>query len=73
RRHERADIGAYEAEVERLCAEITPANIGLALAIARLPMDVRGFGPVKDKARNEVATRREQLWAKFSTTLARAA
>jgi indolepyruvate ferredoxin oxidoreductase len=65
RRDERADIVAYEAEVERLLAELTDGNRSLALAIARLPMDVRGFGPVKDKARADVAKRRAALWAKW--------
>jgi indolepyruvate ferredoxin oxidoreductase len=65
RRHERADIAAFEAEVEALCRDVNSANIGLALAIARLPMDVRGFGPVKAKARDEVAARRAALWAKW--------
>jgi len=73
RRNERADIAAYEADVARLIADITPANIGLALAIARLPMDVRGFGPVKDKAREEVAKRRAALWAKWPGVAAQAA
>jgi indolepyruvate ferredoxin oxidoreductase len=65
RRHERADIIAYEAEVDRLLAGLHDGNRSLALAIARLPMDVRGFGPVKDKARAEVAARRAALWAKW--------
>jgi len=65
RRHERADIGAFEADIERLCADVNSANIGLALAIARLPMDVRGFGPVKAKARDEMLKRRDALWAKW--------
>ncbi len=65
RRHERADIAAFEAEVELLLNGLTDANRSLALAIARLPMDVRGFGPVKDKARSDVAARRAALWAKW--------
>jgi indolepyruvate ferredoxin oxidoreductase len=73
RRHERDDIVTYEADVARLIAEITPGNIGLALAIARLPMDVRGFGPVKDRARDEVAKRRAGLWAKWPGVAAQAA
>lgn len=73
RRTERADIAAYEAEVNRLFAQVNPANIGLALAIAKLPMDVRGFGPVKHKARGEVATRRAALWAKWPGMAAQAA
>ena len=73
RRHERADIAAFEADIDRLCTDVNPANIGLAVAIAKLPMDVRGFGPVKDKARGEVATRRTALWAKWPGLAARAA
>uniref|UniRef100_UPI00286DAAD9 DUF6537 domain-containing protein n=1 Tax=Sandarakinorhabdus sp. TaxID=1916663 RepID=UPI00286DAAD9 len=73
RRHERTDIAAYEADIERLLTDLNPANIGLALAIAKLPMDVRGFGPVKAKARDEVATRRTALWAKWPGLAAQAA
>jgi len=73
RRHERADITAFEADITRLCVDINPANIGLALAIARLPMDVRGFGPVKAKARDEMLKRREALWAKWPGVAAQAA
>jgi indolepyruvate ferredoxin oxidoreductase len=73
RRHERADIAAYEDDVQRLSAALNPANIGLATAIAKLPMDVRGFGPVKDKARGEVAARREALWAKLNGAVERVA
>jgi indolepyruvate ferredoxin oxidoreductase len=73
RRHERGDIAAYEAEIDRLLAGLTDANRSLALAIARLPMDVRGFGPVKHQAREEVAKRRAALWAKWPGEVLRAA
>jgi indolepyruvate ferredoxin oxidoreductase len=73
RRHEREDIAAFEADVERLLTTLNPANIGLATAIAKLPMDVRGFGPVKAKARDEVATRRVALWAKFDGAVTKVA
>jgi indolepyruvate ferredoxin oxidoreductase len=36
-------------------------------------MDVRGFGPVKAKARDEVAARRAALWAKWPGVAAQAA
>ncbi len=73
RREERADIAAYEAEVERLIAGLNDANIGLALAIARLPMDARGFGPVKAAQREAVAKRRTALWSQWPGEAARAA
>ena len=65
RRSERADIAAFEADVEKLLAGVTDNNIGLAIAIAQLPMDVRGFGPVKQAARASVAERRDRLWSQW--------
>lgn len=65
RRHEREDIAAYEAEIERLLAELTPERTDLAKTIAALPLDVRGFGPVKAQARSRVAAERARLWAEW--------
>ena len=65
RRLERADITAFEADVERLLAGVSDANVDLAIAIARLPIDVRGFGPVKEAARATVADRASTLWAQW--------
>jgi indolepyruvate ferredoxin oxidoreductase len=62
RRRERAALAAYEAEVARLLEGLTPANLALATEIARLPLDIRGFGPVKAAAEEAVAARREALW-----------
>ncbi|MFZ4688263.1 MAG: indolepyruvate ferredoxin oxidoreductase family protein [Polymorphobacter sp.] len=73
RREERADISAYEAEIDQLSTGLTDANIGLAIAIAKLPMDVRGFGPVKAAQRETVIKRRAALWAKWPGEAARAA
>ena len=73
RRHERADVVAFEDDVQRLCERLNPANTGLAIAIARLPLDVRGFGPVKAAARAEMLARREALWGKFETAAEKAA
>jgi indolepyruvate ferredoxin oxidoreductase len=73
RRHERADIAAYEAEVEQLCAIASPGNIGTVLAIARLPQDVRGFGPVKAAARDKVLAERARLWGQLRASPAQVA
>ncbi len=73
RRQERADITAYEAEIARLLAGIGSANLGLATAIARLPLDVRGFGPVKEAQRQAVAKRRATLWAQWEKLPVKAA
>jgi indolepyruvate ferredoxin oxidoreductase len=65
RRSERTDIAEFEAEIEKLLAGLSKDNIGLAIAIAKLPMDVRGFGPVKEAQRAAMAVRRAALWTKW--------
>ncbi|WER49515.1 indolepyruvate ferredoxin oxidoreductase family protein [Cupriavidus sp. WKF15] len=55
RREERALIAAYRDCVEALLPKLCAQNLELALEIARLPMDIRGYGHVK--ARNLAATR----------------
>ena len=62
---ERADIAAFETEIEKLLAGLSKDNIGLAIAIAKLPMDVRGFGPVKGAQRASMLMRRAALWTKW--------
>ncbi len=70
RKAERAAIPAYEAEVERLIAGLSPERLDLAVAIASLPLDVRGFGPVKEAAAHAAEARREALWARWDASLA---
>ncbi len=65
RRRERQAIGAYEAEVERLIAGLDGERLALAAKIAALPLDVRGFGPVKEAAEEAVAARRATLWQEW--------
>ena len=50
RRTERRLIGEYEAMVRELTASLTPDNHALALEIAKLPMQIRGYGHVKEKS-----------------------
>jgi indolepyruvate ferredoxin oxidoreductase len=70
---ERAAIPAYEAEVERLLAGLTGDNLALAAEIARLPLDVRGFGPVKEAGARAVEAKRAALWERWPGQAARAA
>jgi indolepyruvate ferredoxin oxidoreductase len=65
RKHERAAIDSYIGETEKLVAGLTAGNIGLATEIAKLPLDARGFGPVKEAAEKAVEARRKALWAKW--------
>ncbi|HET7671282.1 MAG TPA: indolepyruvate ferredoxin oxidoreductase family protein, partial [Burkholderiales bacterium] len=68
RRTERALIAEYEATVERLLKGLTPANHALAVQIAALPDEIRGYGHIK--ARNLAAARKKQaeLLARFDGT-----
>ncbi|HZY17107.1 MAG TPA: indolepyruvate ferredoxin oxidoreductase family protein [Ramlibacter sp.] len=58
RRTERALIGEYRASVEQILTGLSPANHGLALEIAAIPEQIKGFGHVKE--RNLAAAR--QRW-----------
>ncbi len=54
RRMERALISEFEATVAKLLPVLSTDNIDDATAIVRHYMDVRGYGPVKEQAVNEV-------------------
>jgi indolepyruvate ferredoxin oxidoreductase len=68
RRMERALIREYEETVEKLIGGLTPGNHALAVQIASLPDEMRGFGYIK--ARNVEAARKkgEHLLAQFAAT-----
>jgi indolepyruvate ferredoxin oxidoreductase len=65
RRKERALIAEYEGDIAHILQNLTPANRDAALALALLPRDIRGFGPVKDKAMAKAAADRARLRARF--------
>jgi len=62
RRMERALRSAYESSVERLCAELTAERLSLALQIAAIPEQIRGYGHVKQAAVREAKASEDQLW-----------
>ena len=65
RKMERGLRDAYLANLDRLIADLSPENHALAVEIASIPDDIRGFGHVKE-ASVEVATTREGvLWSKW--------
>ena len=57
RRMERALILEFENRVEQLLGALDAANLDLATEIVSLYMDIRGYGPVKEQAIEEVRTR----------------
>ncbi|ARE42225.1 Indolepyruvate ferredoxin oxidoreductase, alpha and beta subunit [Rhodovulum sp. P5] len=65
RRRERALIRQYEADMDEVLNVVTPDTLDTAIALAELPLTIRGFGPVKAKAEKEAAARRDELLAAF--------
>ena len=47
RKAERALVGEYRACIEELMLTLTPAKLALAVEIAAIPEEIRGYGHVK--------------------------
>ncbi len=65
RRTERALIREYEETVESLLKNLTPQNHAVAVQIASIPEEIRGFGHIKVKSIVAARKKREQLLATF--------
>ncbi len=63
RRAERALITAYERDVETILATLSPASHRLALELAKVPQEIRGFGPIKMAAIGKAKARAAELRA----------
>jgi indolepyruvate ferredoxin oxidoreductase len=61
RRTERALIGEYRASIDEVLAGLNATNHAVALDIARIPEQIKGYGHVKE--RNLAAAR--QKWAQL--------
>ncbi len=57
RRTERALIGEYQVSVEQILTSLNAGNHALALEIARLPEQIKGFGHVKERNLTAVRNR----------------
>ena len=68
RRRDRALLAGFEATLDELAQALSPANHAQAVAIAHLPLAMRGFGPVKDKAVAEALTEQRRRLAAFHDT-----
>jgi indolepyruvate ferredoxin oxidoreductase len=65
RRQERADIEEYRQLLEEILPDLGNDNYAAALQLAELPGKLRGFGHVKDRNRERLASRRNELMAEF--------
>ncbi|MFB2531075.1 indolepyruvate ferredoxin oxidoreductase family protein [Paracoccus sp. p3-h83] len=65
RRTERALIAQFEADMDEVLAKVTPDTMAIARDLALLPLDIRGYGPVKEQGVRAAARRRDDLLAAF--------
>ena len=63
RRMERALIRQYEKDLKVVLPKLSDATQDAIVALAALPLDIRGFGPVKAANEVKAAKRREELLA----------
>ncbi len=61
RKMERALIKQYEGDLAEVFDKVKPATMDAAEALAALPLEIRGYGPVKAAAQAKAAKRREEL------------
>ena len=66
RRAERALIDQYVGDLRLVLAGLSAANFDTAAALAELPDQIRGFGPVKDANRAKAEVRRMELLGAFA-------
>jgi len=65
RRTERALVREYEQTLERLLEGLSPQNHALAVQIASLPEEIRGYGHIKMKSVVTARKKRGELLARF--------
>jgi len=65
RRTERALIGEYERTVDTLLAGLSAQNHGLAVQIASVPEEIRGYGHIKQESIDKARAKTDQLLARY--------
>jgi indolepyruvate ferredoxin oxidoreductase len=70
RKRERRLIGEYEAVIDELLAKLAPANRALAVEIASLPEQIRGFDLVKERQLAGAEAKQRELLAAFRSQAA---
>ena len=66
RRLERELLRRYEFTLDRLETELDDSRLDAAVRLARLPHDVRGYGPVKQAAAERAFAAEAKLWDDFA-------
>ncbi|MEL7430010.1 MAG: indolepyruvate ferredoxin oxidoreductase family protein, partial [Pseudomonadota bacterium] len=73
RRMERKLVEDYKATIIDLLPRLTEENRGVAASLARLPNDIRGFGPVKEASVEKAREAKKTLLDQFASPPAREA
>ena len=63
---ERALIREYEDTIARLLVDLTPQNHALAVELASLPEEIRGYGHIKLKSIVAARKKRDELLSGFN-------
>ena len=62
RKMERNLRDQYLADIDKICLNLNAKNHALAVMIAEIPDEIRGFGHVKEEAVEKAKLRLEELW-----------
>ncbi len=73
RKMERRLIAEYEGLIDYMAARLTPANHGVAVALASIPEKIRGFGHVKERHLKAALAERDELMKRFDAPEAKPA
>ncbi len=65
RRMERALIAQYRTDIDTVLGGLGAERHALALEIARVPEQIKGFGHVKERNAKAASARREALWVRW--------
>lgn len=66
RKMERGLIADYEAELDRIARELTPERLVLAVEIAQVPQQIRGFGHIKQASVEPAKAKAQALWRQWN-------
>jgi indolepyruvate ferredoxin oxidoreductase len=69
RRTERELIAWYEGLIERMLGQLNAAHLPDLVTVAKAPMEIRGYGPVKDTAIAKVKPEVERLLTNLTTSV----
>jgi indolepyruvate ferredoxin oxidoreductase len=72
RRAEKALRDRYVADIEQLAATLTQQSLATAIALAKIPEQIRGFGHIKEQAMKAADSERERLMGTIGTSSGRA-